>query len=212
MRYILAFALAFCLGFASITCISGVGECVKDTQVVVLEIPGDLFSHTGPQNDIERDQLDMFNKMRADFPNIEISLMWHPCFMVNAFYDPRSKTIRMCEEIEDLGQGSVMALAHEFGHAITHQVTDTMAESDADEIGALEMLKYGKHQGIIDQVKWFKSMNFGHIKGDPHPSPFYRAWELACLELGSRQEFGKCPDFYQATRLKWLMRLNLDSL
>lgn len=152
--------------------------------------------------------------MAIEYPTVGVKVQWIPCGEENSYYDPETKTISLCTEMSAHSGAAVFFAAHEMGHAITHQLTYTVNEIDADEIGALAMIKYDFSQELLDAALYHLNQDIqGHIYWDPHPSNGFRAWYLTCLESGSENDFGlsgpvECKWLYRATRMKWDMRLH----
>ena len=167
-----------------------------------------VTKHTVPANDLEQEELDMFNRLQKDFPDVDATIYWQSCLDDNAFYNPDDHSIEICTEIEHIGEGTLLTVGHEFAHAIEDQRWSVASERDADEIGTLLMLKYGKHDAILEQVKWFDGMKEPGVRGEPHPSSDYRAWFFSAMELGYWNRVWWYRNLYLGLTLKWEYSLN----
>jgi hypothetical protein len=163
-----------------------------------------------PATSVYTAQADVIGEMEALYPGVKLQdVKWRPCGDENAWYSPGKQTITFCTELEALGGAAVGVAAHEFGHAITEQLTNTTSEQDADEVGALALIRLGHQTELLELAAWFKSFpNQGQGDGDEHPGAGFRADELSCIEAGSEPgATGKCKALYDGLRVRWDMRL-----
>lgn len=189
---------------------------------------GDLVSTaaTSPTltpSEIYTMQETIINKMNKDYPQVKVDIVWRPCGSFNSFYNP-AKTdtflfpptkakIELCTEMSAYPGAGLLFAAHEFGHAMTDQITDTMSETDADEIGALALINFGYQKELLEAALYFKqSPQQAHEPGDEHMSHGLRAWFFTCIESGSEvgnhQGSQECVELYHATSLKWFKRFH----
>lgn len=175
--------------------------------------PAPYVEPAHPASDVYTAQAEAIQKMAQLFPDVQVDVRWEPCGMENSFYEPWSHNLVLCTEMADQGRDvAVGVAAHEFAHAILDQRTATSTEEDADELSALLLVKFGDHDAVLGIVKWMRSLDMPQIDGDPHPGTAFRAWELACIDSGSRGEGpAECRDLYNGLRLRYNVRLGLST-
>jgi hypothetical protein len=162
-----------------------------------------------PVSETMQRQMALINKIKGLFPKVEANVRWLPCGGENSAYSPYSHTIYLCTEFAEAHPGAAVAVAaHEMAHAVTDQLTDTTGEQDADELGALLLIKFGYQEELLDLAIFFAEKDPAHEAGDEHPGPGYRAWELACIEDGSEKGGSDdCKLLYRGLLVRWEHRL-----
>ncbi len=161
-----------------------------------------------PASDVYSAQKRIIREMNDLYPTVEVTVMWAPCGMVNAAYFPDYHAIVLCTELEQYPDAALGVAAHEMGHAITHQLTDTTDEQDADEVAALSMVHLGYQRELLALGLFFAGMPSEHQAGDPHPGPGFRAWELMCIEAGSEGQPPECVLLFNGLKVRWEHRLH----
>lgn len=157
-------------------------------------------------SEVYQAQWDMIEIMREEYPEVEVEVRWIPCGMKNAFYLPSKQMVVLCTEMDPHPGAAVLFAAHEFAHAVTHQLIDVLDEGSADEIAAVSMVRAGKYQELLEAgLYWKRKATQGHLKGDDHPSAGYRAWFFTCM--GSVDTNAECTLLYYALLTKWDKRL-----
>lgn len=160
-------------------------------------------------------QMDVIRAMNRLYPSVQVDVRWMPCGTENSAYIPAAKTIVLCTEMEAHPSVALVFAAHEFGHAITEQLTNTGDEQSADEIAALSLISLGYRQELLDTAVFMAGLpDQGHEEGDEHPSNGFRAWEFACLETGSEPDSAfksdedyDCRNLYNGLVVRWTHRL-----
>lgn len=163
------------------------------------------------------DQVSVIWAMNMAYPMVNVEIVRSKCGERNAYYKGRKhpglKTpqIVLCTEMDEFPMTAVFFAAHEMAHAITDHYTDTVSESDADELAALAMIALGLETELfVASVYWLQKDRLGHIPGDDHLPAGYRAWYLACLQEGATEEGSdECKTLYRATDMKWARRLSV---
>lgn len=157
-------------------------------------------------------QKDIIEKMNRSYPAVEVDVRWEPCEMENSFYyyrGPREGQIVLCTEMESAPSAAIFFAAHEMAHAIQHQLTDGSTEQDADELAALLMIKHGYTKELLDTAVWWKKQEHQGRTGEEHPASGFRAWEIACIAVGSEAGAqGQCAALYLGLRVRWSHRLH----
>lgn len=191
------FAAALCLG-ALLSLV-----CEADAEPQGTTDPAAMLAARNKQDRVVKAILDRWH--------VDATVVRKACGERNSWYDPSDHTILLCDEMLEFPDAAVFFAAHEASHAVTHQITSSIGEEDADEIAALEMIRLGMLDELLGAAIYWKQQDVqGHIKGDPHPGHGYRAWNLACMEDGSedRPAAPICRLLYQGTLLRWTTRLN----
>lgn len=155
-------------------------------------------------------QRKIIKQMARDF-HVEVHVMWQPCGEENSAYDPIDNRIILCTEMSAHPGAAIMFAAHEMGHAVTNNLLDELDENDADEIGALAMIRHEWWNEMLEgSIYWMETRPLEHIPGDDHPATGFRAWEYACLESGGVERSpADCVSLYDGLKLKWSMRLGI---
>jgi hypothetical protein len=141
--------------------------------------------------------------------DLDIDVIWRPCGEENSYYNPNGP-IELCTEMSEHPLAAVYFAAHEAGHAVTHHLTNTLDETSADKIAALELIRADQRAELLGGAIWYKEKaQQGHHRGDPHAGPGFRAWLLSCLEDGSEEHpvSRSCLGLYLSTKMEWDMRL-----
>lgn len=155
-------------------------------------------------------QTAVLQAMHLMYPQVEVDVVWRMCGQENSYYFSQVKRIVLCTEMSSHPGTALFFAAHEFGHAVTGQILDTLDEQDADEIGALALIQLDLKAELLEAALYHKSQPWQwHLPGDSHPSNRYRAWELACLEDGSEDNPVSpiCGGFYRAIATRWAIRI-----
>lgn len=168
-----------------------------------------------PATDTYISQLRIINAMSADYPTVQWQVRWVPCGEENASYTPSTYTIEICTEIESHPGAAILFAAHEMGHAVAYQMAGVSDENAADEVGALAMLRHGYGRELLDASRYYLALPIHpRMPFDPHPTPSFRAWHMACMAAGamatedrSMEVSPACTALYQATRVFWSTRL-----
>lgn len=116
---------------------------------------------------------------------------WGPCGSLNAFYDPTTQSIRMCEELVTIDPGVVrFFFAHELAHAVIVQRGIPYVGSEevaADELAGYVLVLSGNAADLHAASEYFANK---YAEGwrvppwDAHPDNLNRAITLECLSLG----------------------------
>lgn len=147
-------------------------------------------------------------QMKAEYPGVEVKMVWEPCEQVNAFYYWAEKKIVMCTETESAPGVGVVFAAHEMGHAIAHQLLNVEDEGMADEIAADFLVRNGYSMELLQTSLYFKERpNQGRSSRAGHPAPAYRAWFFACMAASVDGHKG-CQEVARITRVKLALRLH----
>lgn len=157
-----------------------------------------------------RQQWKMIRQMSKDF-HVDVTVMWMPCGEENSMYYPDENRIVLCTEMAEHPGAAIMFAAHEMGHAVTNNLLSETDENDADEIGALAMIRHEWWNEMLEGAIYYQeNPPLEHIPGDPHPATGFRAWEFACLESGGVERSpSDCVSLYDGLKLKWSMRLGI---
>lgn len=206
----LIFALLFCIVAA---CAASQASADKPSWTPV---PRGEIAALQPTDPYWR-QIELIAIMGASYP-VNVDIIRAECGQENSFYygydiykdwGLKKPTIVLCKEMDKYPDTALLYAAHEMGHAITDLYTDTLSESDADELAALAMIGLGYNTELFVASVYFLRENFlGHVREDGHAPAGYRAWILRCLEEGSQDDGSEeCKALYKSTDMKWYLRL-----
>ncbi len=152
-------------------------------------------------------QLEVITVMAAEHPDVTVDVLWAPCGGVNGYYVPDRKVIVLCTENAAYPELALFVAAHEMGHAIGIQLLHVDDEESADELGALAMIDQGLERELLEAGIWFLNQGDRGPSSAGHPSNYFRAWNLACMAVGSDDPRHKCRALYQGTKMRWDRRL-----
>ncbi len=185
-------------------------SCAHAFEPRVAALSASAEAATADASDTYLRQEAMIDLMRLEYPTVEVAVNWGPCGKLNSFYYFAHR-IKLCTEFEKYPDAAVFVAAHEFAHAVTHQLIYTTDENDADEIASLSMIAAGQTSALMNAALWWSSRDrLKQWPGAEHPGAGYRGWAAMCLAIGSELsgEYPYCENFYLGTRVKWHVRLH----
>jgi hypothetical protein len=163
-------------------------------------------------------QAAVVDAMGDRYPGVEYDLWFYPCRTQNSFYFPvtgyypgygsfDAHDIVLCTEFNAYPRVAVYVAAHEMAHAITHQVLGVLDEESADEVAALELIRLGLLQELLDGSLYWAAAGGDETGDSGHPANNFRAWNLACLASGADGHPAECVALYRGTLARWEARL-----
>lgn len=144
------------------------------------------------------------------YPGLEVTVEWVPCGTPNAFYIPRTRTVRMCTELLPTHPPGVIRFffAHEMAHALIHQLEVPFTYSEeaaADELAAVILVLSNNAEDVSDAADWFATKHMEGWVVHPlidHPDHLKRAVVLKCLSMG-REAPPQCPRDWNRAVWTW---------
>lgn len=151
------------------------------------------------------------------FPQLEGTTIWMKCGEMNAYYDPVTRTVILCEELRTLPIGvQRMIYAHELAHAVIDQLEipyTGLSELAADELSAWMFIHRGWGADVLEIGNFFRKMGGLEDPFDLHPSNLRRAVTFLCLETQSRgYGFPGCPTSWPHVDQAWRKLLGLPTV
>lgn len=129
--------------------------------------------------------------MRTPGAGVKVTWGWEACGGFNAWYDPATRHITMCEELRAAPEGFIRyVFAHEYAHAIIVQrgVPYTGShEVAADELAGVIMSLHGYSNDIIVAGEFWASRGRNAPYYDDHPDDDERGFTLMCIGAGYQQ-------------------------
>jgi len=120
-------------------------------------------------------------------PGVHVRWHWEDCGEDNAWY--MSGEITLCNELRELDPGVVrFAFAHEYSHAIIHQLHIPFTGSEevaADELAAVVLGVNGHADELMQAALYWYNREDDANPWDPHPSNLQRFYTLGCYALES---------------------------
>ncbi len=150
-----------------------------------------------------------------DFKGVHTAVQWADCGELNAFYQPGTKTVTMCNELKPLG-GQVIryVLAHELAHGVIGQRDLAYVGSPewaADELAALMLTMIpGGADDVWAGGMWFMDTGRPENPYDDHLGDTRRGYNLACIAIGSTGDYDlaeECVDVYAHVLKTWITLL-----
>lgn len=138
--------------------------------------------------------IDLHNNVEATLaaiavPGVEIEYVsYFKCGAVNAAYVPVLRSIYICEELAHEMPGfQRFAVAHEYGHAVIHQLDlpyTGSEEAAADEFAEFALTATGHTTDIADAAAFYSMSGEEEDPTDPHPSDARREYTFECVVNG----------------------------
>jgi hypothetical protein len=152
------------------------------------------------------------------YPGVHVDVVWEDCWAVNAFYQPRTHKLTMCNELRRvMTPGQVRyAAAHEMGHAIIHQLDipiTGLEETAADELAAYVLTTTHRVADVHEAAQFWLSLGRPEDPQDEHPGDIRRYYTLECLAEGAENGLKEtdCVKQWRHTVKVWNRLLSIDT-
>jgi hypothetical protein len=143
-------------------------------------------------------------------PDVDVTIQWHECGFVNAWYFPGAKTVVLCEELKPFGPSIVRyVLAHEMAHAVIMQRDIPYTGSHevaADELAALMLILIDREDDVLAGAAFWGNKGDEEDPEDDHPGDLRRAYTLECIVKTLKEEpraLATCPVQFRRVIRSW---------
>lgn len=146
-------------------------------------------------------------------PGVEIEdVAYMECGEVNAAYIPLFKSIIICDELAHEMPGfQRVAVAHEYGHAVIHQLDLPYTGSEevaADEFAEFSLTALGRFSDVEDAAVFYSQNGMAEDPTDAHPSDARRAYTFECAVNGfSEDPTDECRSYVLHLYRTWIRLL-----
>ncbi len=150
------------------------------------------------------------------FTGVETTYSWKDCGVVNAYYQPTTRHVTLCNELRALPPGVIRYIAaHELAHGVIAQRNlgfTGSSEWAADELSSLVLLLIGHDLDVEAGAAFWLERASAEDPFDEHLGDERRGFGMLCMVASKKagQDVWGCDIQYRHVVHAWNVLLGLD--